>query len=168
MQFIIDEDTCLGLSITFASDKVYFIKTDQDITVSYLSGQLSNLLANNYILSTINLKDQLDYLEITNDSRVYDMGIGAYLLNPLKSTYNFDDIARDYLNMTIQSRKELFGKKGLKEVINSSEDDFLIFACYESFVAFEAYDSIVEQLKKTDMYDLFVNIKCLLYTHCLI
>lgn len=165
MQFIIDEDTCLGLSITFASDKVYFIKTDQDITVSYLSGQLSNLLANNYILSTINLKDQLDYLEITNDSRVYDMGIGAYLLNPLKSTYNFDDIARDYLNMTIQSRKELFGKKGLKEVINSSEDDFLIFACYESFVAFEAYDSIVEQLKKTDMYDLFVNIEMpLVYT----
>ena len=34
----------------------------------------------------------------------------------------------------------------------------LTFACYESFVAFEAYDSIVEQLKKTDMYDLFVNI----------
>ena len=58
MQFIIDEDTCLGLSITFASDKVYFIKTDQDITVSYLLGSL-NLLDNNYILSTINLKDQL-------------------------------------------------------------------------------------------------------------
>ena len=165
MQFIIDEDTCLGLSITFASDKVYFIKIDQDITVSYLSKQLSSLLDNKYVLSTINLKEQLDYLNISNNNKIYDIGIASYLLNPLKSTYNFDDVARDYLNMTIQSRKELFGKKGLKEVMNTNEDDFLMFACYESFVAFKAYDSIFEQLKKTDMYDLFINIEMpLVYT----
>lgn len=164
-QFIMDVDTCLGLSITFASDKVYFIKTGQDVSFSYLSKQLGNLLANNYILSTINLKNQLDYLEISNESKVYDIGIGAYLLNPLKSTYNFDDIARDYLNMTIPSKKELFGKKDLKEVITTNEEDFLTFACYESFVAFEAYDLIVDQLKKTDMYDLFINIEMpLVYT----
>ena len=30
-----------------------------------------------------------------------DLGIGAYLLNPLKDTYQADDIARDYLHMTL-------------------------------------------------------------------
>ena len=42
-----------------------------------------------------------------------DLGIGAYLLNPLKDTYQADDIARDYLHMTLPSYQELFGKETL-------------------------------------------------------
>lgn len=38
---------------------------------------------------------------------------GAYLLNPLKDTYQADDIARDYLHMTLPSYQELFGKETL-------------------------------------------------------
>lgn len=35
------------------------------------------------------------------------------MLNPLKDTYQADDIARDYLHMTLPSYQELFGKETL-------------------------------------------------------
>ena len=36
-------------------------------------------------------------------TKIADLEIAAYLLNPLKDTYQVDDIARDYLDMTISS-----------------------------------------------------------------
>lgn len=40
-----------------------------------------------------------------------DAGVAAYLLNPLKDTYGYDDLARDYLDMTVPSQVDLLGKR---------------------------------------------------------
>ena len=180
LNFIIENDICLGLSITFSKEEVYFIRKDGEISIEFLSNIIDKFLDNNYTIATMGLKDQLSLLKANYDSKVYDMGIGAYLINPLNSTYNFDDIARDYLSMTIQSQKELFGKKTLKDVAEdfledksetqdkddaSETNNFLIYACYESYVAFEVYDIIISKLKEIDMYDLYINIEMpLIYT----
>lgn len=180
LNFIIENDICLGLSITFSKEEVYFIRKDGEISIEFLSNIIDKFLDNNYTIATMGLKNQLSLLKANYDSKVYDMGIGAYLINPLNSTYNFDDIARDYLSMTIQSQKELFGKKTLKDVAEdfledksetqdkddaSETNNFLIYACYESYVAFEVYDIIISKLKEIDMYDLYINIEMpLIYT----
>lgn len=180
LNFIIENDICLGLSITFSKEEVYFIRKDGEISIEFLSNIIDKFLDNNYTIATMGLKDQLSLLKANYDSKVYDMGIGAYLINPLNSTYNFDDIARDYLSMTIQSQKELFGKKSLKDAAEdfvedksetqdkddaSETNNFLIYACYESYVAFEVYDIIISKLKEIDMYDLYINIEMpLIYT----
>ena len=54
-------------------------------------------------------------------NKVSDVSIAAYLINPLKDSYEPDDIARDYLNMTIPSYSERFGKSKLSEVITEVE-----------------------------------------------
>lgn len=180
LNFIIENDICLGLSITFSKEEVYFIRKDGEISIEFLSNIIDKFLDNNYTIATMGLKNQLSLLKANYDSKVYDMGIGAYLINPLNSTYNFDDIARDYLSMTIQSQKELFGKKSLKDAAEdfvedksetqdkddaSETNNFLIYACYESYVAFEVYDIIISKLKEIDMYDLYINIEMpLIYT----
>ena len=52
--------------------------------------------------------------------KLADLEIAAYLLNPLKDTYQADDIARDYLDMTIASYAELFDRKTVSQIL---EDD---------------------------------------------
>lgn len=53
--------------------------------------------------------------------QVRDLEIAAYLLNPLKDTYQAEDIARDYLGMTLPSYQELFGKEKLADLVSEAE-----------------------------------------------
>ncbi len=164
-KFIIDDNEVLGLSLTFSKSDVYFIEVNDQITIEVLSKYVDEFIKGDYILSTINLKEQLDFIKADQNNTVYDIGIGAYLLNPSRSTYNFDDIARDYLGMTIRSRKELFGNKSLKKSRDNSFEDFLSLASYESYISYVAYDKVCDQLKDTKMYDLYIDIEMpLIYT----
>ena len=44
----------------------------------------------------------------------------AYLLNPLKSTYTYDDIAKEYLDgVLLPAREDLLGKNSLKKAWQS-------------------------------------------------
>lgn len=53
--------------------------------------------------------------------QVWDLEIAAYLLNPLKDTYQAEDIARDYLGLTLPSYQEMFGKAKLSEVLQETD-----------------------------------------------
>lgn len=53
--------------------------------------------------------------------QVWDLEIAAYLLNPLKDTYQAEDIARDYLGLTLPSYQEMFGKAKLSEILQETE-----------------------------------------------
>lgn len=60
----------------------------------------------------MDIKMLLKYVESLEPERVFDLGIGAYLLNPLKSSYTYEDIAREYIGgISIPSREELLGKE---------------------------------------------------------
>lgn len=63
-----------------------------------------------------------DTLEQTEKlfTQVFDVSIGAYLLNPLKDSYTTDDIARDFLGRTVPSYEDYFGKGKLAEVVQET------------------------------------------------
>lgn len=44
-------------------------------------------------------------------NKIFDVSIGAYLLNPLQNSYEVEDLARDYLETNVASFEEAFGKK---------------------------------------------------------
>ena len=67
-------------------------------------------------IGMLGLKDQLDIFPAKEENNIVDLSIGAYLLNPLKDTYTMEDIARDYIGISVPSYQELFGKKSLDEV----------------------------------------------------
>lgn len=45
-----------------------------------------------------------------NQKNIFDNVIAAYLLNPLKNEYPYEDIAKDYSSLMIPSRVDLLGK----------------------------------------------------------
>ena len=59
---------------------------------------------------TLGLKSQLPFLDLGYGDTVYDAAVAAYLLNPLKDTYDYDDLARDHLGLTAPSRADLLKK----------------------------------------------------------
>ncbi len=165
LQFITAGDKILGLSLTYSDKDIYFIKVEGFITEEYLKDKVCNLLDTPISLATINLKPQLDYIRAAEKSNVFDEGIAAYLLNPLNSTYYYDDIARDYLKMTIPSMNDLFGKNDIADLSSENDKEFRNYCCYQSYVCYKAYEPLVDALKNTDMYQLFATIEMpLVYT----
>ena len=59
----------------------------------------------------LDVKALLKYIQFDDPMAVFDAGVAAYLLNPLKSSYTYDDMAKEYLSGRIlPAREELLGK----------------------------------------------------------
>ena len=148
-----------GISISFSEQEIYYMAAQGFLTQEYLISKLHELLQMNVKLSIINLKQQLPYLKIQEDHRVFDLAIAAYLMNPLKDTYDYDDIARDYLKMTVPSASDLFGKSDLLSASVEKEKEFLTYACYQAYVAYAGYEKLKAALEETEMLQLFEEIE---------
>ena len=101
----------------------------------------------------------LPLLDLTDQVPVYDAGVAGYLLNPLKDTYGYDDLARDYLSMTIPSQNELIGKGNLGDFLEAGDDKAVICACYMSYIAWKAAEPLKSRLEQEEMYKLYTEIE---------
>lgn len=95
--------------------------------------------------------------------QIADLEIAAYLLNPLKDTYQADDLARDYLDMTLSSYAELFGKKTIQELMEQQEEGMLQkilqYLGNLSFVSCLAFPVLKKELERQEMWKLFGEIE---------
>lgn len=96
-----------------------------------------------------------EYLEWEKQKDFFDCSVAGYLLNPLKETYFYDDIARDYLDMAIPSYQDLFGKLSYIEAEQEKKEDFVQYCCYVSYVALVAKERLHQELEKEKMKQLF-------------
>lgn len=102
-------------------------------------------------LYTLNLKEQLYEVEFAPSSKVWDLALAAYLVNPLKDTYSYEDLARDFLNLTLPSEKEL--------------SDPAKAAAYTVVVALEAAEPVRKKLDELQELSLYQTIEMpLVYT----
>ncbi len=165
LQIIVEKQQVLGISLCMEEEKVQFIRCTGFITGEYLCDKAVKLVKNGAFISVIGLKEQLPYLTVCEEDKVFDAAIAAYLLNPLTDTYHYDDIARDYLSLTVPSREDLLGKTSLTEAMEHKEEEFLSFACYSAYIAMKAGTRLKKLLADTGMLTLFETVEMpLIYT----
>lgn len=151
-----------ALSIAFSTEEIYVIKKQWFINDDYLKENLKKLFVDNKVrISLINLKRHLKYIDNDefNSDKIFDNEIAAYLMNPLKDTYNYDDIARDYLNMTLPSKSELLGKDTFDKAISEQTENFIKYSSYSAAVPFMSKDILEVELKNSGQLELFNNIE---------
>ena len=138
--------------------RTVYIPVGGFMTAEYLSDRTAELVhvlhENGKKACFINLKEQLDFLPIEESDGAEDTALMAYLLNPLKDTYQYDDIARDFLGMLVKSRADIMGKALYEE-----SDKTYICACYNAYTAARAYRVLEQRLKDEDMAGLYENIE---------
>jgi DNA-directed DNA polymerase len=138
--------------------RTVYIPVGGFMTAEYLSDRTAKLVhvlhENGKKACFINLKEQLDFLPIAESDEAEDTALMAYLLNPLKDTYQYDDIARDFLGMLVKSRADIMGKALYEE-----SDKAYICACYNAYTAARAYKVLEQRLEDEDMAGLYENIE---------
>ena len=105
------------------------------------------------------VKENLDILGLDFSENITDMRIAAYLLNPIKDSYDADDIARDYLGKQIQSYAERFGRKKVSQLVAENVRDLYEYAVITCGVMWNAYDKICSGLADAGMDRLYRDIE---------
>ena len=154
-----------GLAVS-GKIETFFFCNQGFLTEGYLITVLENLFETAESASTLQLKEQLKFFwpQKSVKKKICDGAIAAYLLNPLKGEYPFEDIAKDYLKELFPGRAELFGKTKLSD-LEAEEEQLCILACYHSYTALHGMPVMMEKLKEEDMSSLFEEIEMpLVYT----
>ncbi len=101
-------------------------------------------------------------------SKYFDAVIAAYLIDPLKSDWDFGAIAGGYLQMTVPGRSELLGKKTPDEFLAAARkkggedkamETIAEVAAMEAAVSLRAEDALLAKLRELEMEKLFREIE---------
>lgn len=159
VQLVMDGTTVAGLALCFGEESCYGILPRGLITQEDLLQRVRELFNKLERVSVLNLKKQLPYLFLDYESSAFDAGVAGYLLNPLKDTYGYDDLARDYLGLTVPSLQDLLGKKKLEAALMEDDERACTGLCYMGYVAWKSAEVLTEKLKETEMFELFTSIE---------
>ncbi|MCI9336428.1 MAG: DNA polymerase I [Lachnospiraceae bacterium] len=110
-------------------------------------------------IGAFDIKRLYPYLEQDTVGRYFDILIGAYLLNPLKSDYTPEAIASEHLGLQIPGWAERFGKKRAREALASEPDKFADYCCYGAYVSLKAADVLEKKLEAAGMDNLMRDIE---------
>ena len=172
-----DEKELCALALCFGEEEISVLRAEGFVTAQWLCGQLSGLYKKGVRLSTFHMKKAygallsggereaaaragtaLDSVRCGTET-LFDVLIAAYLLNPLKNDYEPEDVANEYLGISLQSRKQMFDKMRLTDAVMQNPEAFAEYAGSIAYVCFAAQEKLEERLLSEGMKDLFEEIE---------
>lgn len=160
VECVVEEQNMLGVLLAQKAGKGIWIPVENFVTEEYLLEHVKELLKQPRKILTLGWKGQLHafgaaYQEVP----VLDLAVACYLLNPLKDTYYYDDVARDVLGVTVPSRSELLGKL---EITAMSVEDPAVqkYLATKICVIYAAGQKIEAMLQSKNMLELYQKIEC--------
>ena len=151
-----------GIAISLSKEETYFIAKKWFITDDYLREKLVAMLSSeNLTVYVTNLKRILKFVAVSqyDFKNNVDLAIAAYLINPLKDTYLYDDLARDYMGAMVSSRVELTGKDDDFQALSENEENFLKVAGFGAGIPLLSCETILNKLREFDELNLFYEIE---------
>ena len=131
-----------GIGLRFSKEESYCIKVEKDITGEWLLKKLADVAEKAETYAMFHLKESMEQVTIRNQANCFDVSVAAYLLNPLKNNYTWEDVAREHLGLMIDEKIDQDMK-----------------ACYESYVNYASVEVLRQKLRDTKMDTLFRDIE---------
>ncbi len=153
--WITQDHEALGVAVCMDLEHVYLIRFMMFITEAMVADNLLALRRDYQVqLACMHVKRLLPFLDFHEEDAVFDAGLAAYLLQPNQSEYEYDTLAKVYLDLTLPSEKEVLGKEKLGYF--SFEDAKLQkWMAYQAIVPYKVTAVLRENLKQTGMETLY-------------
>lgn len=153
--WITQDGEALGVAVCMDLEHVYLIRFMMFITEAMVADNLLALSRDYQVqLACMHVKKLLSFLDFHEEDAVFDAGLAAYLLQPNQSEYEYDTLAKVYLDVTLPSEKEMLGKEKLGYF--SFEDERVQkWMAYQAIVPYKIKSVLREKLKKTGMESLY-------------
>ncbi len=147
-----------GAALAVGDDRIFYISVEGFITEEFLADKL-HWLSQNTHLYAINLKPQTDFIDENINYNIDDIAVMSYLINPLKDSYTYEDIASEYLGKSFPDVKSIAGKKSVKELYETETDKLMQICCYDAYTAYTAYEPVHSRLESMGMINVYSRIE---------
>ena len=151
------------------SDKCYGFPENTLIDADFLLGSFAGIVSGTGRIGCVNAKEIEKLLRITDAAGFYDSVVGAYLIDPLKSDWEYDDVANGYLKTTVKAREELIGKKGpaawvadrrkKKENEDETRINLAVTAGLAAWTGLMSIDPVLKRLDEEGMKALYLDVE---------
>ena len=162
----------VGAAIALHKEKIRFIPCQGLVTASYLCDRLMKLAKSGSCrLNLFDSKKQYpfiegpvetgekDVMEPYRERRYFDVLLAAYLLNHLKNDYAIEDVANEYLGLTIPDKNQICGKASYAEAYGQDARAIMEFACYNAYVCLAALPILKDKLRQQGMETLMYEVE---------
>lgn len=178
-----EDGGCVGaavaLSLKSGEEKVCFIPCQGLVTAQYLLGKIREIIEKEICrLAVFDIKKIYEQIGIGGDDsqehtvsepedvmqpyrekRYFDILLAAYLLNPLKNDYEVENIAGEYLGLTIPDRMQVCGKFSYAEAYDARPKEVMEYACFNAYVCLAAAPVLRDRLQEQGMLELMYDIE---------
>ena len=145
----------LGVAVCMDLEHVYLMRFMMFITEAMVADNLLALSRDYQVqLACMHVKKLLSFLNFHEEDAVFDAGLAAYLLQPNQSEYEYDTLAKVYLDVTLPSEKEMLGKEKLG-YFSFEDEKVQKWMAYQAIVPYKIKSVLREKLKKTGMESLY-------------
>ena len=131
-----------GIGLCFGEEDIYCIQAGEGVDADWLLKNLQKLTETVEQFAMFDIKNWLGQIYPVKEDTCFDVTVAAYLLNPLKNNYTYEDVAREQLDFLIEEKSEDYVK-----------------VCYEAYTAYAASGILEKKLKESEMYQLFAEIE---------
>lgn len=162
-KIIYDDNIFLGISFSNKYDFGSFIKVSNDLSDEELLSIFKPFFEGNYKKITLNAKQDIVFLnkkDIKLNNVIFDVMIGAYILNSTKNKYEYNDIAEEFLEKDYISKEDLLGKlKSKKFLFDVDKKDWIKYCGRQSYICFIVKPIMENIIKNNNQQELFYNIE---------
>lgn len=153
--WITQDREALGVAVCMDLEHVYLIRFMMFITEAMVADNLLALSRDYQVqLACMHVKKLLSFLDFHEEDAVFDAGLAAYLLQPNQSEYEYDTLAKVYLDVTLPSEKEMLGKEKLG-YFSFEDEKVQKWMAYQAIVPYKIKSVLREKLKETGMESLY-------------
>ena len=131
-----------GVALSFSQEDILCIRCNAELSGEWLLNELEMLAEKADRFVVFDLKAQMEFLKLQRKDNCFDATVAAYLLNPLKSDYTYEDVAREQLDLILEDKTDLTTK-----------------ACYEAYTAYASSTKLEKRLKEDGLWSLFEEIE---------
>lgn len=154
-----------GIAVAFGETDIYYVEAGEQLDCNSIRELFLGSRASCY--AALDLKPQLACLGMLEKrnagcltrENLFDNVIAAYLLNPIKNEYPYEDIAKDYAKAMLPSRRDLLDKLTYDRAALDRPREFLKCVCFTAYVALTSKKALLEELKATEMENLYREIE---------
>ena len=167
--FLMQQRAVLGLAMP---DKRYYVissgeKYPADKLTDELKVMLNKRISGKRLTVCLGLKNILKSIDIEKNAYIYDLSVAAYLMEPGRSTYDYDDLSSAYLGAAQPGVKELLGKENPAAALFNADtkDKAEQYIALNAAVPFACADILKDRLKSSGMFTLYTDTELpLIYT----
>lgn len=162
---VVDEGGLFGYAFAESAEEVVFLRASGFLSEVFLEDRTKRLFDTGRKVIAFDIKKSKLMCEKLKAEQCFDVAIAAYLIDPLRGEYPYNEVLMEYEGTTSVVKNELPKDMNLTEVELLWTEKLVHFCCAEALAAIRLYPVLKRKLRELGMERLFSEIEMpLLFT----